>query len=233
MVVNGVERKDITIDDGDEEHSIFDVSVQTIPHPEGGIGGYVVSLRNITERVRLYEKVRSLAIHDDLTGVYNRRYILETGNREISRVRRSHSPSIAVLILDLDGFKGINDNYGHGAGDELLISVAQRASGALRDIDSFGRIGGDEFAAILPDTDQQEGMVAAEHVRSAIADALLTSGADRVSVSASIGVAASADFPEGVNDIEDLFQAADTSMYIAKRSGKNRIVGYERNSSGL
>lgn len=228
MIQSGTVRMDITVpavDSGSEER-IFDVCIRSITRPEGEIGGRVVSLRDITERVQLYEKVRSLAIHDDLTGAFNRRYILETGSREISRVKRGHSSSVGVVMLDLDGFKGVNDNYGHNAGDELLIALSQAASSALRDIDSFGRIGGDEFAAILPDTSTKEGLVAAEHVREAIAEVLVASGGERVSVSASIGVSASADFSDEVPTIEDLFHAADVAMYTAKRSGKNRIVGH-------
>ncbi|MDQ1520313.1 MAG: hypothetical protein QOI55_1386, partial [Actinomycetota bacterium] len=174
------------------------------------------------ENARLLEQVRHQATHDDLTGLPNRVLFEDAAERALRHSERSQEP-VALLFVDLDGFKSVNDNLGHDAGDALLSEVARRLEAGLRAGDVVARLGGDEFTALLPATDAETAAEVAERLREALAHPiLLPDGAVRVS--ACIGIAVS---PEDANDYKLLLKAADAAMYDAKRLGRDRCVRFE------
>jgi len=191
----------------------------------------VVSLANdITERRRLEAEVHQLAFFDPLTGLPNRRLLQDRFMRAIAGVRREGSHG-ALMFLDLDNFKPLNDTHGHELGDRLLVEVARRLAHCVRDTDTVARFGGDEFIVLLGDLDT-DGAVAygqAERIATKILDQLAApyqlvsaEGADAIEhrCSASIGVA----LFDGVVAEEETFRRADNAMYCAKESGRNRFV---------
>jgi diguanylate cyclase (GGDEF)-like protein len=154
---------------------------------------------------------------DPLTGMFNRRGFAEATSRMIEREANAGRPA-TVLIFDLDHFKSINDRFGHPAGDEILKLFAAVVINTLRMSDLSGRIGGEEFAALLP-CSLEEGVIAAERVREAFANSGIVVEDAPVDTTVSIGVAGG---PAGT-ELEILLAAADTALYTAKRGGRNRV----------
>ncbi len=185
-------------------------------------GTYMVQLVNaLEERV---EQEGALASVDALTGVPNRRYLVTHGQAALKEARAKGEP-LAVVMLDIDHFKKVNDSYGHAVGDEVLAAVAKRCTNALRDIDIFARYGGEEFVAVLPETTAQRAVeVIAERLRRSVAANPVGTEGGLVSVTLSLGVAMLAD---DTSDIEALISEADQAMYQAKRLGRNRVVFLE------
>jgi len=172
------------------------------------------------DNARLHRIVQVQAITDDLTGLANRRSFVARLAIETSRAERFGSPLVLVLA-DLDDFKQINDRYGHRVGDIVLEEVARILRGSVREIDLPVRLGGEEFAALLPETDLSGGLQLAESLRARLADARIDSNSgEAVRITASFGVAAHA---KGVS-AEDMLAEADTCLYQAKRQGKNIVV---------
>jgi diguanylate cyclase (GGDEF)-like protein len=176
-----------------------------------------------TEAAPVIANLRNLAVAemraatDGLTGLANQRTVHETLKRAAAHAGRSTSP-LAVVLFDLDHFKAINDSYGHGKGDDVLAAVAAAAASAVRASDFVGRLGGEEFAVVLPDTDRAGGILAAEKIRAAIAT-ISVPGVDRP-ISASFGVAV---MPDDAGEPELLLRAADRALYGAKRAGRDRV----------
>jgi diguanylate cyclase (GGDEF)-like protein len=164
---------------------------------------------------------RTAASMDPLTGMFNRRGFVEATSRVIEREANAGRP-VTVLIFDIDHFKSINDRFGHPAGDEILKLFATVVVNTLRISDLSGRIGGEEFAALLP-CSLEEGVIAAERVREAFAASGIAVEEGPVDTSVSIGVAGG---PAGT-ELEVLLAAADTALYQAKRGGRNRVEAAE------
>lgn len=182
----------------------------------------VCIFRDVTERDLAEEKVWHNAHHDLLTGLPNRRLFLDRLEQEIKHAKRSNLP-LAVLFMDLDGFKEINDVLGHEAGDQLLADVAERLTGYVREDDTVARLGGDEFTVLLTRTDRREDV---ESVAQAIIDAIAMPyhiDQQRVHVSISIGITF---YPQDADSPETLLESADQAMYSAKKSGANRLCFY-------
>ena len=174
-----------------------------------------------TALARMGERQRREAQLDSLTGCCNRRSFEELFHKEAERSRRL-GRGIAVLFVDLDHFKSINDRYGHGVGDVVLQQAARRIEKALRESDLLFRWGGEEFVALLPHTGPSEVAGVAERVRAALAErSLLPVGNEELAVTASIGGAAAAELPTAP---ADLLRRADQALYEAKRAGRNRVV---------
>jgi diguanylate cyclase (GGDEF)-like protein len=164
---------------------------------------------------------RTAASMDPLTGMFNRRGFAEATSRVIEREANAGRP-VTVLIFDIDHFKSINDRFGHPAGDEILKLFAAVVVNTLRITDLSGRIGGEEFAALLP-CSLEEGVVAAERVREAFENSGIVDETGPVDTTVSIGVAGG---PAGT-ELEVLLAAADTALYQAKRGGRNRVEAAE------
>jgi len=171
------------------------------------------------ENARMYEQMQLWAITDELTGIYNRRGIIEVGEKEFNRATRFKHP-FCVLWIDFDHYKKINDEYGHEMGDNVLKAMVAVCRKKLRDIDSFGRMGGDEFIILLPETDLKGGVFVAERLRHLVEKARVTSGKHKISLTASFGVTALS----GKNDgFSKMLSASDNAMYAAKKSGRNGV----------
>jgi diguanylate cyclase (GGDEF)-like protein len=171
------------------------------------------------ENARLHGLVQRQAVTDELTGLANRRSFLSRLEAEITRSRRSGSP-LGIVLADLDDFKRVNDTYGHEAGDEVLRSFAEIMTTVARDVDLPVRLGGEEFAVLLPDTDIAGATLLAERLRLALESTAIGLSPSEIRLTASFGVSA---FPAAAV-AEDLLSDADRRLYDAKRSGKNRVV---------
>ncbi len=177
--------------------------------------------REIKNRKRLEQQMKYMATHDDLTGLANRILLKDRLNNAITFHQRQQL-SIAVLFIDLDGFKNINDNYGHDVGDELLIEVAARLEGCVRESDTVVRFGGDEFVLLLTGLHHQdEAAYVAEKVLKLIQQPIELSSAVTATIGCSIGIAM---YPEDGESDNDLLKVADSLMYKVKASGKNSYV---------
>jgi diguanylate cyclase (GGDEF)-like protein/PAS domain S-box-containing protein len=188
-------------------------------------GGVVAILRDITERKLAEQRIFHMAHHDALTGLPNRTVIRERLEQAVHRAQ-AHDSSLAVVFIDLDGFKLVNDGLGHSAGDELLRTVGARMQGCLRQRETLGRFGGDEFVILLPDPagDPLTLTPLLERVRLAVTEPVPVAG-QAVQVSCSMGVAL---FPRDGRDADTLMMNADAAMYRAKELGSNNFQFYAR-----
>ncbi|HEX2190587.1 MAG TPA: diguanylate cyclase [Longimicrobiaceae bacterium] len=166
-------------------------------------------------------KLRKLSITDGLTELFNHRHVHELLHEEFERSRRSGEP-MAVAMIDLDRFKAVNDTYGHPTGDVILYETARIIRETAREIDMVGRYGGEEFIAILPNTDEEDAGKFAERVRRSVEGYVFRDEAHEVRMTASSGVAS---FPGlDIDAPETLLKRADAALYAAKESGRNRVV---------
>jgi diguanylate cyclase (GGDEF)-like protein/PAS domain S-box-containing protein len=193
----------------------------------GELTAYQASARDVSARKALEDELNHMALHDALTGVANRALFMDRLGAALAARLRSGA-DVAVLAIDLDGFKEINDHYGHHGGDHALIMVAERLTAAVRASDTVARVGGDEFIVLCTDTSGADGIKLAERLVAAIAESFELAG-DVVTVGASIGVAtAAADV-----SLDELLRAADDAMYEAKRAGKGCVrVGRAKTADG-
>ena len=169
--------------------------------------------------MRLVNRLRHLSQHDSLTGLLNRRAIEQCLAREAHRLQRFNEP-FSVLLVDIDHFKRINDLLGHAAGDEVLRQVAQTLAGEAREVDRVARYGGEEFCVLLPNTEHEGAMQAAERLRAAVHGQEITWGEDTVGVTISTGVACATRPDE---PLDALLRRADEALYRAKAQGRNRV----------
>jgi diguanylate cyclase (GGDEF)-like protein len=165
-------------------------------------------------------QLEQLASTDSLTGYPNRRRFFELGEIECERSRR-YNRSLSAIMMDIDHFKRVNDRYGHAVGDRVLHAVAATVGRSLRRGEVLGRIGGEEFAFLLPETDADGAVVVAERARRRIASLRVPAGDGTVGVTASFGVA---DNSLRSTDFDSLINRADTALYDAKHAGRNRVA---------
>jgi diguanylate cyclase (GGDEF)-like protein/PAS domain S-box-containing protein len=186
------------------------------------VEGMVLTLRDVSERVALEDELKHQAFHDALSGLANRALFRDRLEHALLRASRSGT-SLAVLFIDLDDFKLVNDSLGHAAGDELLVTVGERITASLRAADTAARFGGDEFAVLLEETaSPQEAFDVATRILAELGAPVMVEEHE-IMPRASIGIALS---PEGAEDPADLMQAADVAMYAAKAAGKGRYEEY-------
>ena len=173
------------------------------------------------ERASLYHKMANLAITDDLTKLFNLRYLYRVLDTEVKRCRRYHS-TFAIIFLDLDSFKLVNDTHGHLIGSKTLVEVARMLAGSLRDVDIIARYGGDEFVIVLPHTTVEMAYKIAARIQNDInRHSFLTDEGLSLKITASFGVAG---YPDHAGDETELLRIADGAMYTAKGMGRNRVV---------
>jgi diguanylate cyclase (GGDEF)-like protein/PAS domain S-box-containing protein len=182
-------------------------------------GGRIEQYVDITEQKKLLAQIALVAMTDELTGIYNRRGLLELGKRDIARARRTASLTCAIFV-DVDHFKLLNDRYGHPVGDQVLKEMVQRIKKLTRDMDLFARYGGEEFAILLPDTSLEQAAQIAERIRGNIACQAINTDPIAHAITISLGVAQVV----GENDnLISLLKRADDAMYRAKQNGRNRV----------
>ncbi len=188
------------------------------------MGAYVNNLRmrlsETNRRLTLaLDRIESIAVRDELTGLYNRRFLMEVLGRETASARRSGRP-FAVCVLDIDHFKSVNDTFGHAAGDAVLRHFASVAGAGKRSADVFGRLGGEEFLLVMPDTGLAGALACAERIRTAVgASPFPEIPADRrITVTAGIALARDGE------DASALLARADAALYLGKHAGRDRVV---------
>lgn len=182
-------------------------------------GRRVIELQE--QLVKARESLRFEAMHDSLTGLLNRGAVLEQLTKELVRASRRGAP-VSVLMGDLDHFKVVNDTYGHAAGDAVLRETARRLKVGVRAYDSIGRLGGEEFVAVLPECDAKTGLAVAQRLCRALADTPTQYQGKSIAHSISIGVAATDQF--GSARADELMRAADFALYRAKHAGRARAL---------
>ncbi len=183
--------------------------------------GKILVLNEITQQVEMVEKLRFQATTDNLTCALNRKYFMEQCSLHLANSRKS-GQSIALILMDIDDFKAVNDTYGHRAGDIALKKITEVCIKNLRPTDVLGRYGGDEFAVLLPDTTSDIGFQVAERLRKEVAGSPIILEGDIIIVTVSFGVTA-AESSSGI-DIEQLLKQADDALYQAKNAGRNCVV---------
>ena len=166
------------------------------------------------QNARDYRERLEQAVRDPLTGIYNRRYFFEALEKEVQRARRYGSP-MSLVLFDVDDFKRVNDTLGHAAGDDVLRGIAREIEGQLRPTDSCARIGGEEFALLLPETEELDALIVAERIRAAVSRARILEG-HKVTLSGGVGSS-----PAHALDREALVKRIDDALYWAKRNGKD------------
>ncbi|MBM3142479.1 MAG: diguanylate cyclase [Chloroflexi bacterium] len=198
-------------------------SVSPLRNNEGKIIGFRSISRDVTEHKQFEQKLAEMATHDPLTGLPNRVLLSDRFTIGLALSRRSGN-RLAVLMLDLDRFKAINDAMGHDVGDQLLKAVGERLTGIMRKSDTIARIGGDEFILVLPQISQaNDAAEFAQRILDAFQEPFVFGGY-RLHITTSIGIAV---YPEGGKDIESLLKNADTAMYWAKEKGRDIYRFYD------
>ncbi len=189
-----------------------------------GLAGFLG--QELRQRYRVLEEARGRADRystvDELTGLYNRRHLDTVLPHEVERSRRYGRP-LALLMMDSDHLKQVNDTHGHQAGDELLKTMARAINEQIRMVDTAIRFGGDEFIVILPDTDLAAALIPANRIRAVIAERPIESRGHQILTTASVGVAA---FPESADDSLTLLECVDRALYASKQGGRNRVTAY-------
>lgn len=199
----------------------YEAHIQTLHHHEEPIGR-MLRFNDVSRQVELRRALERLATTDPLTGALNRRTLYEAMTRELKRATRQQSP-LAILFMDIDHFKRINDNHGHQVGDEVLRAFARTIQHSMRSTDIFGRYGGEEFLFVLTGTTVEQALQVAEKARRSIEQQQPSIGGETITFTTSIGVAVYDQFDNRVGS-DDLINMADTALYQAKALGRNRVV---------
>jgi diguanylate cyclase (GGDEF)-like protein/PAS domain S-box-containing protein len=198
------------------------VSFSVAPYQfDGNVHGAIITFRDISERLRMQAQLKVMATHDPLTGVKNRGEIERQLHIELNRAGR-YGRSMAMLMIDIDHFKTINDTHGHQNGDAVLNHFCKKTVEQLRSSDELGRYGGEEFMVVLPETGLTQAEAIAERLRRCLAaTAVAVDEQTNIRFTVSIGVAA---YPESAQDAENLVRIADELLYKAKENGRNRVI---------
>lgn len=209
----------------DGKKHCFSIQRSEIFETNGTRAGEAIVLFDITKRKEAEMQLAHIARTDQLTGITNRRHFMELADTELIRAKRYERP-LAVMLLDVDHFKVINDNYGHQAGDRVLQVVAARCKEALRSIDIFGRYGGEEFGGVLVESTEEEALEIAERVRALVASTPVQVEAASIEVSVSVGLAYH--HPGDSQMLPELIRQADEALYLSKAGGRNMVTAWGR-----
>jgi diguanylate cyclase (GGDEF)-like protein/PAS domain S-box-containing protein len=198
-----------------------DVQVTPITDDKGRDIGHVAVLHDITKLKNIQNELQLLATRDSLTAAFNRGHFMELAGREILRAKR-YKRKLSLIMMDLDYFKKVNDTYGHQAGDQVLIMLANTCRHITRKMDVLARLGGEEFALLLPETTQRTALQTAERIRSSLENTNMAFDSNEFNVTVSMGVT---EFGRQKNDtLEGILHRADRALYQAKEGGRNRVV---------
>jgi len=194
------------------------------PERESLLESYLSGAATALSNLRLLETTKQQANVDELTGLYNRRFLEEYARKLIAMARRKGQP-LGVIMMDLDHFKEFNDIYGHETGDRILRTFAKTASRAIREANLAARYGGEEFVVMLPETGPEACMLVAERIRHAVERMVVPSGTDKPlpQLTVSLGIAI---YPDHGHSVDEVLQAADKALYESKRAGRNRSTLY-------
>jgi len=203
----------------DGEEFWIDTNIVPLRDAHGRVTHFATIGRDLSATKQLQQELQLMASTDPLTGLLNRRRFLEQAETEFLRSQR-YQHELAVLMLDIDHFKVINDTHGHFVGDQVLIALSRTAENLLRDIDLMGRWGGEEFVFLMPETPLAGAAILAERLREELARLAVDTAAGAVRFTVSAGVAARSECDAGITDI---MQRADNALYAAKHNGRNRI----------
>ncbi len=223
-------------DDGDLNYVVSDLSTTSLVYGHAGLfraspfdenekatfNRFCSHISLALEKIRLFNEIKLLSIHDSLTGVYNHAFIVKALEEEVGRSER-YGSHLTIVLFDIDDFKMVNDTYGHLAGDHVLDRVAKILEARMRNIDIVGRYGGEEFLVILPETVGDQGFNVSERLRKDIEHEDFVYGDDIIKITVSGGVAT---YRRGI-DAKKIIKLADDNLYKAKKIGKNRIC-YEK-----
>jgi len=197
----------------------LDLSIVPLRDAAGAVTHFAAIGRELAQSKQPEEQLFQLATTDALTGTHNRRYFFERARTEFMRATRLGRP-LTVVTFDIDNFKVVNDTHGHDAGDKVLLRLVETARTVLRQIDIFGRTGGEEFALVLPEAQLPEAIAVAERLRAAIVRTPINLGTKSLTVTASFGVA---ERRAGDNAVDALFARADRALSAAKAAGRNTV----------
>lgn len=203
----------------DERGYWVDVNIIPLKDDSGQVTHFASIDRDLTRYKRMERQLINLALFDSLTGALSRPAYMEQSEKELSRAQRYHRP-LSVMMIDIDHFKRINDTYGHAAGDQVLQIFVEAIQEVIRSTDFLGRVGGEEFALLLPDTPLKSALHLAERIRERITKYPYLAGEMLVEVTASLGVT---ELQKSDRDIKTLLKRADEALYEAKASGRNRV----------
>ena len=208
-----------TLEDADKKVHHY-LSTKVPFQLNGDLQTMVAFSTDVTELYQLKEKFEQLANTDELTAIYNRRYFFENANREFKRAKRHQQP-MAVISLDVDHFKAVNDQYGHPIGDQVLIKIAQLIAPTIRAEDIFARIGGEEFSILLPNISQSKSLQAAERLRELLdTNPILINNNIKLPIKISLGVSV---IKASDSCFQDLYSRSDSALYKAKSHGRNHV----------
>ena len=205
--------------------------VSMSPLPWDGLPVIYVLINDVTALKESEERLRQLSITDPLTNACNRRHFFDVAEQEVARARR-HGRPVSLLVMDIDHFKCINDTHGHAVGDEALRVFTDACRGILRGNDLLGRMGGEEFAILLPETDKAGACMVAERIRRRTTELSVSTGTGPIGFTVSIGVASSGALSScmpssgaGECMVDVMLSCADQALYRAKAAGRNRVIG--------
>ena len=183
-----------------------------------------LKLRRLTKNLQVMnEELTEMAITDSLTGAFNRRHFMQSAQSELEKLHQ-HEHSVCTIMLDIDNFKSINDRFGHDIGDRVLLHVSNLCKNILRLNDIFGRMGGEEFAVLLPDTDLEKASEIATRLCRILSESVIEISSNKVFFTASFGVSSLCISDESC---EQALKRADLALYKAKHGGRNRVVIFE------
>ena len=206
--------------DLNEPKGNYKINTVKISEPHDRDIGYIVTLTDITKYMDMMEELNYIASRDALTGVFNRRYFVELSSHELEKSKRYHHP-LSMIILDLDFFKQINDNYGHQAGDAVLQEIAGICRNSIRSSDILGRYGGEEFVIFLPEISLEECQLISNRILNNIAAAEIFHEGKCIKITASLGITW-VNFAT-VENLDYFLKYADEALYKAKSDGRNCV----------
>jgi diguanylate cyclase (GGDEF)-like protein len=208
-----------------KEIDIHEQTQKTLQHAKEKTEKLAQELKNANKQLK------EMAFRDGLTGLYNHRYFKDLMAHELNRSERYRNP-LSFIMLDLDHFKKINDEYGHPVGDIVLKEVCKAIKNSIRACDIAARYGGEEFIVVLPETELKEAMVVAERLRKTVEDLTITANSHSINVTISVGLT-SYIVSKGKKNKSDIISEADAALYQAKKNGRNNICVYNNNGASL